>query len=84
MEIGFRSFNLALIDNAAVEYQFLTDFFQLKNGEEATKSFNKIFDRTFQHGQVLFILILTYTDLTLNIRTIPNFYLKTLLMHMEF
>lgn len=52
MEIGFRSFNLALLDNAVVEYQFLTDFFRVKNGDQVTKVFNSIFDRTLQHGHV--------------------------------
>lgn len=51
MEIGFRSFNLALMDNITVEYQFLTEFFKLKNGEEVTRVFNNIFDKTFQIGQ---------------------------------
>jgi hypothetical protein len=51
MEVGFRSFNLALIDNITVEYQFLTEFFKLKNGEEVTRVFNNIFEKTFQVGQ---------------------------------
>lgn len=51
MEVGFRSFNLALIDNITVEYQFLTEFFKLKNGDEVTRVFNNIFEKTFQVGQ---------------------------------
>ena len=51
MEVGFRSFNLALIDNITVEYQILTEFFKLKNGDEVTRVFNNIFEKTFQVGQ---------------------------------
>lgn len=51
METGFRSFNLALLDNATVEYQFLSDFFKLKAGDKINKVFNTIFDKTFSLGQ---------------------------------
>lgn len=51
METGFRSLNLALLDNATVEYQFLSDFFKLKAGDSINKVFNTIFDHTFLLGQ---------------------------------
>lgn len=50
METGYRSFNLALIDNVAVEYYFLTEFFQLSTRDQVNPVFNKVFERAFQAG----------------------------------
>lgn len=50
IEIGFRSFNLALIDNGSVEYLFLTEFFQSKNIELINNSFDEIFQPTYTIG----------------------------------
>lgn len=49
MEIGFRSFNLALVDNGSVEYLFLIEFFNLKN-ENAIVKFNEIFKQSYELG----------------------------------
>lgn len=51
METGFRSLNLALLDNVTIEYQFLQDFFQLKPGDQVNKVFDAIFEKTFDLGQ---------------------------------
>lgn len=51
METGFRSLNLAILDNATIEYQFLSDFFKLKAGDNINKVFNEIFEKTFVLGQ---------------------------------
>lgn len=51
METSFRSLNLALLDNATVEYQFLQDFFRLKAGDQVNKIFDSIFEKTFAVGQ---------------------------------
>jgi hypothetical protein len=46
MEVGFRSFNLALCDNASVEYLFMVEFF----GENANALLEQIFDPTYKLG----------------------------------
>jgi len=48
METGFRSFNLAMIDNGSVEYLFLMEFFQLD--AEVNGVFEQIFTDTYQLG----------------------------------
>lgn len=83
MEIGFRSFNLALLDNAVVEYQVLTDFFSLK-GDEVSKVFNNIFERTFQCGHVSKTGSFSIGKTNHELRNTLNSYLRTPLMHMAF
>lgn len=46
MEVGFRSFNLALCDNASVEYLFMSEFF----GGNVNAQLEQIFDPTYQLG----------------------------------
>lgn len=48
METGFRSFNLAMVDNGSVEYLFLMEFFQMD--AEVNGLFEQIFTDTFQLG----------------------------------
>ncbi|CCH42729.1 Vacuolar protein sorting-associated protein [Wickerhamomyces ciferrii] len=48
METGFRSFNLAIIDNGSVEYLFLMEFFQMSG--DVNGIFEQIFSTTFQLG----------------------------------
>lgn len=43
METPYRSLNLSIVDNASVEYQFLSEFFNRSN-ERTTEMFNEIFD----------------------------------------
>jgi len=51
IEIPFRSFNRALIDNAAEEYMFLTSFFSPSQSYYAiSRTFSSIFSPTFQLG----------------------------------
>jgi hypothetical protein len=50
MEIGFRSFNLALIDNGSVEYLFLNEFFQVGSMEVVNKALDEIFKPTYRIG----------------------------------
>lgn len=54
LEVPFRSFNLAIIDNATAEYTFLASFFSpaLSFGQ-ISKNFNYIFEPTFELGQSL-------------------------------
>jgi len=54
LEVPFRNFNLALIDNASAEYTFLASFFSpaLTLGK-ISKHFNYIFEPTFALGQHL-------------------------------
>ncbi|KAK9494836.1 Sac2 family-domain-containing protein [Lipomyces doorenjongii] len=51
MEIGFRSFNLALMDNACAEYLFIVDFFNFKSPDIQSQLFQDIFQPTFELGE---------------------------------
>lgn len=49
LETGFHNFNLALIDNATAEYQFINDFYNL-DAQQTSDMFTEIFEHTVQHG----------------------------------
>ncbi|KAM0252397.1 hypothetical protein ACHAQJ_007729 [Trichoderma viride] len=54
LEVPFRNFNLALIDNATAEYTFLASFFApALSYSQIFKNFNYIFEPTFEIGRVL-------------------------------
>ncbi|PNP47228.1 hypothetical protein TGAMA5MH_01043 [Trichoderma gamsii] len=54
LEVPFRNFNLALIDNATAEYTFLASFFApALSYSQISKNFNYIFEPTFEVGRVL-------------------------------
>ncbi|KAG6005859.1 hypothetical protein E4U21_007567 [Claviceps maximensis] len=54
LEIQFHNFNLALIDNATAEYTFLANFFSpALSYSQISKTFNYIFESTFDMGQTL-------------------------------
>lgn len=54
LEVPFRNFNLALIDNATAEYTFLATFFSPSlSFARISKNFNYIFEPTFELGQTL-------------------------------
>lgn len=54
LEVPFRSFNLALVDNAAAEYTFLATYFSPSlSFAHISKNFNYIFEPTFELGQTL-------------------------------
>ncbi|EKD15465.1 uncharacterized protein L3040_001836 [Drepanopeziza brunnea f. sp. 'multigermtubi'] len=54
MEVVFRNFNLALVDNASAEYSFLTAFFAPSLSYAAiSRHFNYIFEPTFSLGNNL-------------------------------
>jgi hypothetical protein len=54
LEVPFRNFNLALIDNATAEYTFLASFFSPSLGYAViSRHFTYIFDSTFQLGHIL-------------------------------
>jgi vacuolar protein sorting-associated protein 52 len=54
LEVPFRNFNLALIDNASAEYNFLASFFTPAISLAAvSKNFHYIFEPTFELGQTL-------------------------------
>lgn len=54
LEVPFRNFNLALLDNATAEYTFLASFFTPSLSlAKVGKNFTYIFDPTFQLGQNL-------------------------------
>ncbi|KAI9760403.1 MAG: Eukaryotic translation initiation factor 5A [Chaenotheca gracillima] len=53
LEVPFRNFNLALIDNASAEYSFLTKFFAPWSFHQISRKFTEIFEPTFALGQTL-------------------------------
>ncbi|KAF2771820.1 Vps52-domain-containing protein [Teratosphaeria nubilosa] len=55
LEVPFRAFNLALIDNASAEYSFLTGFFGSRNQSfhATSRKFNEILNPTFHIGHEL-------------------------------
>jgi vacuolar protein sorting-associated protein 52 len=59
METGFRSLNIALLDNASIEYHFMSTFFKFQNNEQLTQTFNDVFEPTFQLGHAYTKFILT-------------------------
>ncbi|KAK4938779.1 Vacuolar protein sorting-associated protein 52, partial [Elasticomyces elasticus] len=50
LEVPFRAFNLALIDNASAEYAFLTGFFSRHSFHAVNRKFMEIFEPTFALG----------------------------------
>lgn len=53
LEVPFRAFNLALVDNACAEYSFLTEFFSKQPFHATNRKFNDIFMPTFELGYLL-------------------------------
>ena len=53
VEMPFRNFNLALMDNASAEYSFLTGFFTSQSFHQVSRKFAEIFGPTFDLGQKL-------------------------------
>ena len=51
LEVPFRHFNFAMIENASAEYSFITEFFSYKSYDQASIMFNQIFGPTFNLGQ---------------------------------
>ncbi|GAB7337082.1 hypothetical protein MBLNU457_g2485t1 [Dothideomycetes sp. NU457] len=53
LEMPFRTFNLALIDNASAEFSFLTEFFSNSSFHVVSRRFNDIFQPTLELAQSL-------------------------------
>ena len=53
IEVPYRSFNLALIDNVSAEYSFLTEFFTTDTYHQMSRRCANIFEPTFALGQTL-------------------------------
>jgi vacuolar protein sorting-associated protein 52 len=53
LETLFRSFNLALVDNASDEYSFLSEYFSPNSYHQVSRKLNEIFEPTFALGQAL-------------------------------
>lgn len=53
LEVPFRAFNLALVDNASGEYAFLTEFFTKHTFHTTRRHFNAIFQTVFDLGLAL-------------------------------
>lgn len=68
LEVPFRAFNLALIDNASFEYTFLTTYFSpVQNYHTISRTFASIFEPTFALGQSLTKQLIDTTTDTLGI-----------------
>lgn len=67
-EVLFRSFNLALIDNACFEYTFLSTYFSpFQNYHAISRTFLSIFEPTLAVGQAVTKLLVESTTDTLGI-----------------
>ncbi|EFR00068.1 vacuolar protein sorting-associated protein 52 [Nannizzia gypsea CBS 118893] len=53
LEIIFRNFNLALIDNISAEYSFMAEMFSAKSIHYTSQKVTEIFEPTFASGQAL-------------------------------
>lgn len=53
LEVLFRTFNLALVDNASAEFSFLTEFFSKQPFQATKRKFNEVFQPSFELGQAL-------------------------------
>ncbi|KAI3195586.1 hypothetical protein CBS147311_7891 [Penicillium roqueforti] len=51
IEVPFRNFNLALVDNVCAEYSFLTEFFSPKTFHQISRNAVEIFQPVFTLGQ---------------------------------
>lgn len=68
LEVPFRSFNLALIDNACFEYTFISTFFApSQNFHAISRTFATIFEPTMAVGQALTKQLVATTTDTLGI-----------------
>lgn len=54
LEVPFRNFNLALVDNATAEYTFMATFFSpALSLQQISRNFNYVFEPTYELGQTL-------------------------------
>lgn len=68
LEVVFRSFNLALIDNASFEYTFISTYFApSQNYHAISRTFSAIFEPTFAIGQALTKQLVENTTDTLGV-----------------
>ena len=68
LEVPFRSFNLALVDNACYEYTFLSSYFSpAQNFHAISRTFLQVFEPTLAVGQALTKALVASTTDTLGI-----------------
>jgi hypothetical protein len=68
VEVPFRSFNLALVDNACFEYTFISTYFApSQNFHAISRTFNSIFEPTLAVGQAVTKSLVEATTDTLGI-----------------
>ena len=53
LEVSFRAFNIAIVDNACAEYSFLAEFFSKQPFQATHRKFNDVFQPAFELGQQL-------------------------------
>ncbi|ODV89711.1 hypothetical protein CANCADRAFT_142717 [Tortispora caseinolytica NRRL Y-17796] len=84
MESGFRSFNIALMDNVSLEYQFVSEFFSDIKGGQWSKMVQEIFEPCFSSGNNYTLKLLSEPSPTIDaygvlicIRLIQQFEFET-------
>jgi hypothetical protein len=53
IEVPFRNFNLALVDNVAAEYSFMTEMFSTMSFQQISRKASEVFSSIFSLGQGL-------------------------------
>ncbi|PGH03773.1 hypothetical protein AJ80_08643 [Polytolypa hystricis UAMH7299] len=53
IEVPFRNFNLALVDNVSAEYSFVTEMFATKSFQQASRKVVQIFEPVFALGRAV-------------------------------
>ncbi|KAB8073365.1 Vps52-domain-containing protein [Aspergillus leporis] len=67
IEVPFRNFNLALMDNVSAEYSFMTEMFSTLSFHDISRKAVEIFDPVFALGQVLTKQLIEHTTDSLGV-----------------
>ncbi|KAE8367219.1 Sac2 family-domain-containing protein [Aspergillus caelatus] len=67
IEVPFRNFNLALMDNVSAEYSFMTEMFSTLSFQQISRKATEIFDPVFALGQGLTKQLVEHTTDSLGV-----------------
>ncbi|KAJ5893783.1 hypothetical protein N7495_005474 [Penicillium taxi] len=67
IEVPFRNFNIALVDNVSAEYSFLTEFFSPLTFHQISRKATEIFELVFALGQNLIKKLIDHTTDSLGV-----------------
>ena len=67
IEVPFRNFNLALMDNVSAEYSFMTEMFSTLSFQQISRKATEIFDPVFALGQGLAKQLVEHTTDSLGV-----------------